>query len=446
MKTQTPIWISILLFFFYVNISLAQVTTTISAGASWTDATLTKSLNLPSEAYLQTTNYNSYPRIDATVWTHSGQQITYRNLLRFDLTAIPVNATIQSANLFLYSDPTYTSGPGSNSGSNAFFLQKVTTGWSPTGVTWDTQPTTTTVNRVYVPASASATENITVSLTSMIQNMVLNPSTNFGMMMMLENEITYESRNYASSDHTNTAIRPKIVITYTQVTPPDTSTFSKKIDYTIQFIDKTKIPTGILYDRVFPAAGLNTFNQVGRQDTSSYNHFIQSYSEINNSSYRQNTSPSVDMFKNLILKNRNGINIPIGLLNYEFNIIDTLSIVNNQFIINGKFLKDVAGRSTSPYLYRKVLVISQMADYLKTGTVNFKFPSDLYWQNASPIISSLQITAGDNNQVATLTPDGPSVSFNYNTSGIKTVKFVVTFSDNTTKTTYSSLLVGQTSN
>jgi len=127
MKTQTPIWISILLFFFYVNISLAQVTTTISAGASWTDATLTKSLNLPSEAYLQTTNYNSYPRIDATVWTHSGQQITYRNLLRFDLTAIPVNATIQSANLFLYSDPTYTSGPGSNSGSNAFFLQKVTT-------------------------------------------------------------------------------------------------------------------------------------------------------------------------------------------------------------------------------------------------------------------------------------------------------------------------------
>ena len=357
---------------------------------------------------------------------------------------IPVGATVQSATLFLYSDPAFTGGYYSNdpnTGSNAVYFQKITSAWNPTTVTWNNQPATTTANRVYLPQSTSFTENVSVNLTSIVQDMVSNPSGNFGIMMALESEVRFRSRSYANSKFSNSSLYPKIVINY--AIPPDTSSYAKKMDYTIQYIDKSKIPTGILYDRVFPTARLNNFNQVGRQDTSSFIHFIQSYSELKNSSYQQNTSPSVAMLKNLILKNTDGNNIPIGLLNYEFNVIDSMSIVNNQFIKEGNFLKDVAGRSTSPYLYRKVLVVSPMTDYLKTGTVNFKIPSDLYWQNASPIISSLQITAGDNNQVATLTPDGPSASFIYNTPGIKTVKFVVTFSDNTTKTTYSSLLVAQ---
>jgi len=40
--THTPSWILTLLFFFFVIIIKAQVTTTISAGASWTDATFSK--------------------------------------------------------------------------------------------------------------------------------------------------------------------------------------------------------------------------------------------------------------------------------------------------------------------------------------------------------------------------------------------------------------------
>ena len=410
--TKTPIWISILLFFFYINISRAQVTTTISAGASWTDATLTKSLNLPSEAYVQTTNYNSYPRIDATAWTHSSQQITYRNLLRWDLTAIPANATIQSANLFLYSDPTYTSGPGSNTGTNAFFLQKVTTAWSPTTVTWDTQPASTTVNRVYVAASASATENITVSLTSVIQDMVLNPSTNFGMMMMLENEVYFSSRNYASSDHANTAIRPKIVITYTQVTPPDTSTFTKKADYTFQNLDKSQIPNKLLYDRIMPLASLHTFGQNGIKDTSSSSHYIQAHSEIYRSFYDTTTLPSPSIMRILVTKHTGVDTIPMGLLYYNINVIDTNAIINNQLKFQNGQLYDVPNRTSSPYLTKKVLISSPLIARTKQGIKFFKFPSDLIWYNIPLAINNIQIT-GDNNQNITLTPNGSLSSLNF---------------------------------
>ncbi len=56
------------------------------------------------------TNYGSYPRISSTAWTHSGQQISYRSLLHFDLTSILPGSTVQSAVLFLNADPAYSSG------------------------------------------------------------------------------------------------------------------------------------------------------------------------------------------------------------------------------------------------------------------------------------------------------------------------------------------------
>ncbi len=679
--THTPIWISILLFFFYINISRAQVTTTISAGASWTDATLTKSLNLPSEAYLQTTNYNSYPRIDATAWTHSSQQITYRNLLRFDLTAIPVNATIQSANLFLYSDPTATSGPGSNTGTNAFFLQKVTTAWNPTAVTWDTQPTSTTVNRVYVPASASATENITVSLTSMIQDMVLNPGTNFGMMMLLENEITYESRNYASSDHANTAIRPKIVITYTlpvsmapqdslalvalynntngnswtnktnwlngrasnwygvssvngrvtnvnlpnnnlsgslpnavgnlsqlkklflqgnsltgiipasiggittldtlqlqnnqftsipdfsgninkanitllvennkidfsslepifnssgipiiknlryspqqssilkvdlfsnkiisaigglnnqyrwykdgvllnspltssyflldvEITGssvfkisttnskvpnltitsdplaissiisaslpcPNATSYKDKMDCIFSSLNKSQVPTQILYNRVNPIAGLHVFGQNGRRDTSSYNHLVQSEADLYNSSYATNLMPDPTIFRDMIRKNTLNNSIPIGLLYYDFNVIDTLAIDNNTLQSQNNLISNVSGNTASPFQNRRVLVSAPLLERVPLGQATFKIPSDLIWTNINKTISNVQVTGGDGNQSIILTPDGSPMALNFTTNGNKPLEIKINFADNTQLTTYAVIKVGQ---
>jgi hypothetical protein len=82
----------------------SQTTTiTIGTGSDWTDATLIKSLK-SSESNMANTNYNTYPRIAATAWSHSSSLATYRNLLKFDLTGIPVGTTIQSATLQLYSD------------------------------------------------------------------------------------------------------------------------------------------------------------------------------------------------------------------------------------------------------------------------------------------------------------------------------------------------------
>ena len=103
----------------------AQQSVTIS-GSDLTDAMLFRSV---TNAQSANTNYNTYTRITATAWT-SGSATYMRTLLRFNLSAIPQGSIVQSATLYLNSDPTKTSSSSAEansqlSGSNAFYLEKV---------------------------------------------------------------------------------------------------------------------------------------------------------------------------------------------------------------------------------------------------------------------------------------------------------------------------------
>jgi hypothetical protein len=173
----------------------------------------------PGYEYTVNTNYANHPRIAAVAWTASGYKSYMRSLLSFQLSAIPSGSTIQSATLYFYSDPNISGSSDANgnsqlSGSNAFYLEKVTSAWNEFTVTWNTQPSTTTADRVWVGPSVSTTENRQINITNIVQGWVNNPQSNFGLKMFLENEVHYRSRNYASKNHTNTALHPKLVINY----------------------------------------------------------------------------------------------------------------------------------------------------------------------------------------------------------------------------------------
>lgn len=197
----------------------AQTTITIGTGTGFNDATVYRDLR-PGYSHLMDANYENSATLSAMAWTHSSSNTFRRTFLYFDLSQIPFGATINSAKLYLYSDPTVTSpsagnGNSSLSGSNAIYLEKITSEWHPSTVTWNNQPTTTTSGRAWKGASTSTIENIQVSLTSIIQGWVNDPLSNYGLRMALENELHYRARHYASTNHTNAAIRPKLVITYT---------------------------------------------------------------------------------------------------------------------------------------------------------------------------------------------------------------------------------------
>ncbi|WP_297511553.1 DNRLRE domain-containing protein [Flavobacterium sp.] len=195
----------------------------ISAGNSQNTLTLQPNATLGKDAFISsnvpTTGQGTSPELDAGAWTIFGSPMAIRGLIDFDLSSLPPGAIIQTATLTLYNNPNSVNGfangqHASASGSNESVLQRITSPWSE-DVAWSNQPTTTSQNEVTLPQSTDPFQNYVLNVTSLIQDELANPNNSFGFLLKLKTESPFRLLVFASSDHPNAALHPKLVITYT---------------------------------------------------------------------------------------------------------------------------------------------------------------------------------------------------------------------------------------
>ena len=161
-------------------------------------------------------NFGNLTEYSAGAWTKSGDDYKIRSLIEFDLSSIPAGSTILSATLSLYGAPGGEEGNHFGFfGSNKAWIQRITSPWQENSVTWDHQPNTTATNNVSLPGSTSGTQNYAnINVKMLVQDMVNDPAHSFGFMLKLQNETVYKKLVFASSDHHNAAIRPKLLVLY----------------------------------------------------------------------------------------------------------------------------------------------------------------------------------------------------------------------------------------
>lgn len=171
------------------------------------------------DPYYPTLTDNTTQEFNTSAWTNGGGLGIQRSLIDFDFGVIPQNANIQSAILTLYNNPTsqngFQNGEHSHvSGSNSSVLQRIVDPWQINSVNWNNQPATDTLNQVFLPQDTNVHQDYIVDITGLVQERVHNPSGNFGFMLKLLTEQQYRCLVFASSNHTNPALHPKLVITY----------------------------------------------------------------------------------------------------------------------------------------------------------------------------------------------------------------------------------------
>ena len=72
------------------------------------------------------------------------------------------------------------------------------------------------LNQVTVPQSNSTTQSyLNVNVTNLIQDLIDSSITNYGLMFKMQNEVTFKGLTFASSEHPNPNLHPKLDITYT---------------------------------------------------------------------------------------------------------------------------------------------------------------------------------------------------------------------------------------
>lgn len=164
-----------------------------------------------------TTNTGDHQSLVAHAWTNGGIPGKARSFLAFDLASIPTNATVISAALSLFHNPTdNTQSFDYHTGDNEFYIQRIINSWHENSITWNNQPNTTGANQVTVPPSSSPTQDyLDIDVTEIVKDMIDSPMGNHGLMIRMVDEINYyRCVLYASSDHSNADLHPKLVVSF----------------------------------------------------------------------------------------------------------------------------------------------------------------------------------------------------------------------------------------
>jgi len=120
--------------------------------------------------------------------------------------------TDRSLKILKFFFPPSNGNCGSTSQS-ATYLRRVTEPWDEQIITWNTQPSSTTADQVSVPAPATTTSDFEIDVTNLVRIMNDGQS-NYGFLWILQTEQKWRSVFAASSDYSDPAKRPKLVVTY----------------------------------------------------------------------------------------------------------------------------------------------------------------------------------------------------------------------------------------
>lgn len=162
-----------------------------------------------------------YELFRSMAWTHSGTPASHRCLIKWDLSIFTPETTILEAKLDLYF-ATWAPNYQPHTGDNASYLLRVTERWEEYEVTWITQPATAWADAIILPTSTSPDQDYTdIDVTSQLQRMIAHPDSNNGFMLRLLNEQYYRCMLFASSDHPDPLLRPRLRIIYTGCTVPE---------------------------------------------------------------------------------------------------------------------------------------------------------------------------------------------------------------------------------
>ncbi len=234
-----------------IRITKAQITVNLSPSK---DAYLLMSLR-PGSEYMGNTNYGTQIKFNSGEWTSGGYRVKERSIIDFNFSIIPQGAVIQEAKLSLYAmqpqpndeykHVSYIIRQNSSYKSNASYLERVTGSWTETGVTYNSQPTTSTANRVLLPQSTTSDQNyLNVDITALVQDIVNNPSSSFGLLLKLQTEQYYTRMAFCSKDHSDPSRHPQLTITYTMPTQQSSVIVGQGTEVSGNYTDTEVTPFG----------------------------------------------------------------------------------------------------------------------------------------------------------------------------------------------------------
>ncbi len=160
--------------------------------------------------YSQSKNYGTRKDLQVGTDKHIGMHFTARALLQYDLSSIPQNAVIVSADLSLYQHR--------NVDGEAFNVSahQIITPWDYLMATWNNQPHYAKTALGTKSVTPGVTQWVSWNIRSLVQDWVSGSTDNHGLVLKKANELAYTqySAIFFSSRADSPGVRPRLDITY----------------------------------------------------------------------------------------------------------------------------------------------------------------------------------------------------------------------------------------
>lgn len=179
---------------------------------------------LRSDIDYQDRNWSDVEWLRVAKWTASGVSYAWRSALGFKLPPIPqheLGYKVKKAHIAFY--PTDKGSFAGNdahsqlSHENSWMLQRITSPWEENSITWNNQPSVD--ESILLPKSNNPNQAYVADITNWVTDAYEGRTPNLGYILKLQAENHYSSVNFASSDHSDSELRPKVRIEYECLSP-----------------------------------------------------------------------------------------------------------------------------------------------------------------------------------------------------------------------------------
>ena len=212
-------------------------------------------------------------------------------------------------------------------------------------------------------------------------------------------------------------------------------------------LNTTQITSGVLVDKVTTFSNLINYNTT-ESNLSGSEHFAQALSELYRAS-DQTRFVTLTELKNRTATTTANNSVDIGLINTTFqklNFNEETPSAGGLLFSNGMFTA-ISGKPS--FVSKKIMIAAPLKEIISGSSFTFNFNNNLIFSNATTSIKTLVVDFEDNTTATTIISNGaiviPAKTVNYTESGMKALKFTVTFSDNSIIETYGKVYVNYVS-
>ena len=211
----------------------------------------------------------------------------------------------------------------------------------------------------------------------------------------------------------------------------DMTSYNNKNNSVFQYVDKSKISTGLLYDYGLHMVSPTYYNGTTINDDNYIDIDLWKflYGGMYSSKINSNISLSTPELIETNINNQSSNSLAIMHLKYNIYKSDALS--SGLVSVRNEQIYDISGKN--PYEEKFLFAIAPKESYYKGKTISFKFNSSLFINNTGKSVKTLQINF--NNETGYMNASWNSViSHTFASIGFKDIYFRITYTDNTTYT------------